>query len=272
MKEGLKLHDVMLKNKEDVLERANTIKSKLFEKMKDDINHKEGFADEFIKVIDKFLERLKNEIIIPLPDMWGYSIEVEENGIALNIIHFVDDNIDFIAYDKKTLVFKVWCDMIELSKYVKENNEGLSTINQKIRRGDITSAIKVSNQWLIPSFSKYIKTNKKANRYSWDDAFFTKEFEYLNKYKEVEIKKSEKEKNKFDIKFIYKVPVDKDKYTFSKEDIEKLNNGESVAKWSDEKEYEIKILDINEKEKLEGMLIANQFVKCESNVLLSIYY
>ena len=68
------------------------------------------------------------------------------------------------------------------------------------------------------------------------------------------------------------MPVDKDKYTFSKEDIEKLNNGESVAKWSDEKEYEIKILDINKKEKLEGMLIANQFVKCESNVLLSIYY
>jgi len=186
----------------------------------------ELYLNEFLNLVKRIeLPELKDE-------NWSYSFGVSQYGANILMGQYDIKSEKEMRINCSYRLKSVKPRALPANEYASLHGVSDTTVRQWIRRGKLRNASKYGNTWRIPEFDEPSK-GQYCNVIMWWEAILTdltSEYEFLNKYDEVQIQQLSKDE--------YKVWFANRK-TY---------------------EYEIRTMDRKERERFELMMIANPFV------------
>ncbi len=170
-----------LRTKEDVLTEIREAQNQ-----KKKIRHKdrsEDFHKRLNALLDTFYEEITSHLLMePLDNFWGYSFEVRETGITLNLEHLML-TYDFVGKDYPNWweysathtfsrddgfpILEVKARLLTLEEYGKAYGVEAGSVRQWIRRGKLRSACKFGNEWRVPELTERTGREYLGGHYLW---------------------------------------------------------------------------------------------------------
>lgn len=171
-------------------------------------NHSHFFSEAFKKYITDFICQIEEVTLIePLPNGWEYSWFIDYQTAEVIVEHneiMVANDPTGYNVDQKFVLISVEAPTLTAEEFANRCETNVRTVTQWIRRGKLKTAYKAGNTWKISELTEkpknrgYIEAN-----YIWDKKLIDlpEEFMFLNQYDRVEIKKSDRKSDKFNVYF-----------------------------------------------------------------------
>lgn len=199
---------VFIDTKEKVLSQIEMAIASYKPNIIGEYGHSDYFNEEFKSYSTAFLDEIKKSILIePLPKGWEYEWGITHFKAELGVVHseHIIENDPF-AYevDQKYVLITVGARMLTAEEFALRCNTNVRTITQWIRRGKLKTVYKEGNMWRISALTE-IPTNRGYinSSYRWGKKLndLPEDYEFLNKYNSVTIKKRMDDKDKYDVIF-----------------------------------------------------------------------
>lgn len=232
-------------SKEDVIRQIDRILKELKnELLKATTTNDYAFQKTLISLVMKFRTGV-NELILlkKMDDFWGYGIEIDDDGVRLQLLTYshpdIHKNMEFKILQEFVL-YEVQPQMLTVEEYAERYDVKTVTVRQWIRRGKIRTAKKIGKEWRISELLEIKNRGYQSGFYKWEVTLdgLPKEWKFINECNAVQI--SQEKSGTFIASF------------------RKKGSDELIPY----KEYRI---DEGERAKLEMLLISNPFVKGTDN-------
>lgn len=247
------LRKYLMRNKDRLLIRIkNCIKDMVVEDSMTG-EHSKAYYKRLNELLERFYEKVKKIPLMTIKDdCWGYGFCITEWGVVLSLM-YVDVDYDITEQDEKISfplpfyeykLMQVDAKMLSPEEYAEVYEVGTGTVRQWIRRGKLRSAKKIGRTWKISELCDMPSRGYTPASYAWKEHLedLPEEYEYLNKYKRAEF---------------FGRATEIGKYTVIFDDPDGI-----------ELPYKLK-LTMQEREKLELILISHPQIECEETYIHS---
>ena len=239
--------DHMLTYDFEVHSMIGSIRAGWQNKSKNDPSHSVGFYKAFLDLLDRFEKKVADSILFDAPDHWGYTIDIDTNGIELLLqciesCSLEEDGTPCYMIDESYHLIKVEAKQLTVEEYAAQYDVEVVTVRQWIRRGKLRTAHKEGKTWKISELTELPGRGYEPAYYSWREYLddLPEAFQFFNNYNHVTIKQDESIKDKFIVTFR-----------------DKAGN------------HEERNLSAKEKEKLEVFLLSHPQIRCSSTRIAS---
>lgn len=212
-----------------------------------------AYYNRLKELLNRFYDKVKEIPLMSIKDdSWGYGFYITERSIVLTLMYV---GIDYdITEQEKTIYYplpfyeyklmQVDAKMLSPEEYAEVYEVGTGTVRQWIRRGKLRSAKKIGRTWKISELCDMPSRGYIPASYSWKEYLenLPEEYEYLNKYKRADFFGRTTEIGKYKVIFYDPNAI--------------------------ELPYELK-LTVQEREKLELILISHPQIECEETYIHS---
>ena len=173
----------------------------------DEENQSKEHKEKYLKLCEKFLEKLEKLNLPKLTDdWWCYCYVLKNDSIDLSLSFcselIVEDNeVSEATFSDEYILLSVKCNYMTVSEYAKLYNVTEVTVRQWIRRGKIRSAKKQGRDWLIPDIADKPRRGYEDVTYYWEKLSpqLIEKFQFLDGYNSIFIFQNKNDKGLYDV-------------------------------------------------------------------------
>lgn len=162
---------------------------------------------KYLKLCEKFLEKLENAKLPKLTDDWwcySYSLKNDSIDLVLSFCYKLEvenGELSSATTSEEFILLSVKCDYMTVAEYAKLYNVKEITVRQWIRRGKIRSAKKQGRDWIIPEIADKPKRGYEPVTYYWQHLTqeILEKFPFLKGYNNMYIFQNNQDKGLFDL-------------------------------------------------------------------------
>lgn len=194
----------MITYESELYARIKSIRTEWEMMSKNDTSHSVGFYKAILELLSRFKKKIDQSILFDMPEHWGYSIDIDTDGIELSMEYIdrctLDENgmPEYIADERYPLI-RVEANQLTVEEYAAQYGVEVVTVRQWIRRGKLRTAHKEGTTWKISELTEMPGRGYKPAYYYWSEELkgLPEEFQFLNNYKSVDIKQDDTNKDLF---------------------------------------------------------------------------
>lgn len=162
---------------------------------------------KYLKLCEKFLEKLENLNLPKLTDDWWcycYFLKNDSIDLVLNYceeLEVENGQVSVATFTEEFVLLSIKCDYMTVAEYAKLYGVKEITVRQWIRRGKIRSAKKQGRDWIIPEIADKPKRGYEPVTYYWQQLTeeILEEFPFLRDYDNMHILQNNENKGIFDL-------------------------------------------------------------------------